>query len=174
MTTNMTYGLIQYGLIQAPDPAQTARDIGQQVREQIQAAREQALAARKGMVVAPGVGIPGTTPVVQIPFDPNNAIPPEAVDLGIAFFLTVAAILLGLPIARAIARRMDRGNVAQKVPAEVSGQLAQLTQAVDAIALEVERISEGQRFTTRLLSEQQANASRTLLAPAAGEREPGS
>ena len=31
--------------------------------------------------------------------------------------------------------------------------LAALTQAVDAIALEVERLSEGQRFTARLLSE---------------------
>ena len=30
---------------------------------------------------------------------------------------------------------------------------AQLGQAIDAIAVEVERISEGQRFTTRLLSE---------------------
>jgi hypothetical protein len=30
-----------------------------------------------------------------------------------------------------------------------------LTQAVDAIALEVERLSEGQRFTARLLSERQ-------------------
>ena len=33
-------------------------------------------------------------------------------------------------------------------------RLSRLEQAVDAIALEVERISEGQRFTTRLLSEQ--------------------
>jgi hypothetical protein len=37
-----------------------------------------------------------------------------------------------------------------------------LTQAVDAIALEVERISEGQRFTTRLLSEQRDAARQTL------------
>jgi hypothetical protein len=33
-------------------------------------------------------------------------------------------------------------------------RLARIEQAVDAIALEVERISEGQRFTTKLLSEQ--------------------
>ena len=33
-------------------------------------------------------------------------------------------------------------------------RLSRLEQAVDAIALEVERISEGQRFTTRLLSDQ--------------------
>ena len=41
-------------------------------------------------------------------------------------------------------------------------RLARLEQAVDAIAIEVERISEGQRFTTRLLSEQKEAARQTL------------
>ena len=46
-----------------------------------------------------------------------------------------------------------------------SGQLAdarlsRLEQAVDAIAVEVERISEGQRFTTKLLSEQARQGSK--------------
>jgi hypothetical protein len=44
----------------------------------------------------------------------------------------------------------------------LTSQLTQLTQAVDAIALEVERISEGQRFTTRLLSEQRDAARQAL------------
>lgn len=35
-------------------------------------------------------------------------------------------------------------------------QLAQLQQVVEAIAIEVERVSEGQRFTTRLLAERLA------------------
>jgi hypothetical protein len=34
-----------------------------------------------------------------------------------------------------------------------SAQLAQLGQMVEAIAIEVERVSEGQRFTTKLLAE---------------------
>jgi len=38
-------------------------------------------------------------------------------------------------------------------------QLTQLAQMVEAIAIEVERVAEGQRFTTRLL------ADRTPLAP---------
>ena len=33
-------------------------------------------------------------------------------------------------------------------------RLSRLEQAVDAIAVEIERVSEGQRFTTKLLSEQ--------------------
>jgi hypothetical protein len=91
-----------------------------------------------------------------------NTIPPQARDISIAFFIMIAAIIIGLPIARAFARRMDRrGGVAQ-IPTEISSQLAHLNQAVDAIALEVERISEGQRFTARLLSEQREPASQTL------------
>jgi hypothetical protein len=35
----------------------------------------------------------------------------------------------------------------------VSARLERMEQAIDSIAVEVERISEGQRFTTKLLSE---------------------
>ena len=93
----------------------------------------------------------------------NDIIPQQAVDISIAFFLTMAAIIIGLPLARAFGRRMDRksGGTAQ-IPSEVTAQLGHLSQAVDAIAVEVERISEGQRFTTRLLSEQR-DAARDAL-----------
>ncbi len=84
----------------------------------------------------------------------NEIIPPQVVDISLAFFITIAVIIIGLPLARAFARRMDRKGSPAQIPNEVSAQLVQLNQAVDAIALEVERISEGQRFTTRLLSEQ--------------------
>ena len=104
----------------------------------------------------------GEQTVIGIP-PPNEIIPQQAVDISIAFFLTIAAIIIGLPLARAFARRMDRksGGTAQ-IPSEVSAQLAHLSQAVDAIAVEVERISEGQRFTTRLLSEQRDAPRQTL------------
>ena len=93
----------------------------------------------------------------------GEIIPPQAVDISIAFFLMVAVIIIGLPLARAFARRMDRKAAAPaQMPAEVSAQLNHLSQAVDAIALEVERITEGQRFTTRLLSEQRDAARQTL------------
>jgi hypothetical protein len=38
---------------------------------------------------------------------------------------------------------------------EIHDGLGQLQQAVDAIAIEVERLSEGQRFTTKLLAERE-------------------
>ena len=107
---------------------------------------------------------PDGTQVITIPphaFD--NTIPPQVEDISIMFFLTIGAIIIFLPLVRAFARRMDRrGGGTAQIPNEVSSQLAHLNQAVDAIALEVERISEGQRFTTRLLSEQRDSARQTL------------
>lgn len=106
---------------------------------------------------------PGGNRTITIPphaFD--NTIPPQVEDISIMFFLTIGAIIIFLPLVRAFARRMDRRGGTAQIPNEVSSQLAHLNQAVDAIALEVERISEGQRFTTRLLSEQREAARQTL------------
>ena len=113
----------------------------------------------------------GAGPVIaQGPFDPANMIPPQAVDIAVAFFFTIAVIAIGVPIARAFARRMDRRSQAS-TPPELTPRLDRMEQAIEAVAIEVERISEGQRFVTRLLSE-----GRALPAPNAGgswqEREP--
>lgn len=100
----------------------------------------------------------GKTTIIQQGPATNGGIPPQVEDISIAFFFTVAAIIIFLPLARAFARRMDRRSAPGQVPAEVSAQLEHLNRAVDAIALEVERISEGQRFTTRLLTDQREGA----------------
>ena len=96
----------------------------------------------------------GKTTIIQQGPAADGGIPPQVEDISIAFFFTVAAIIIFLPLARAFARRMDRRSGVTQVPPEVSAQLEHLNRAVDAIALEVERISEGQRFTTRLLTDQ--------------------
>jgi hypothetical protein len=44
-------------------------------------------------------------------------------------------------------------------------RLERIEQAVDAIALEVERISEGQRFTAKLLAEGQHRVARAAGSP---------
>jgi hypothetical protein len=146
-------------------------EVRQNVRAQIAGATEGAAAQGTAPTppAAPGPitirGSDGRTTSIVLPpgFSTKDVIPPQAVDISLAFFLTVAFIIVGLPLARAFARRMDRrGASPAQIPGEVSAQLAQLNQAVDAIALEVERISEGQRFTTRLLSEQRDAARQTL------------
>jgi hypothetical protein len=54
----------------------------------------------------------------------------------------------------AVAHKREEVRQGEAAPLATEARLARIEQAVDAIALEVERISEGQRFTTRLLSEQ--------------------
>jgi hypothetical protein len=66
-------------------------------------------------------------------------------------------IAIGFPIARAIARRMDRRSSAGTgTDSDTRARLERIEQAVDAIAVEVERISEGQRFATKVMSEMRA------------------
>jgi hypothetical protein len=48
---------------------------------------------------------------------------------------------------------MDAEGKNPRVPVEVTSRLERIEQSLEAVAIEVERISEGQRFTTRLLSE---------------------
>jgi len=172
------------------DVQASARDFGDAIRNNVQqeinaalsqaaagraaAAQGAAAAAQAGPVIAPtGPPTPegrtftirdrnGTQTITVPPHPFDNAIPQQVVDISIGFFMTLAIIIIGLPLARAFARRMDRRGGTAQISNEVSSQLAHLNQAVDAIALEVERISEGQRFTTRLLSEQRDAARQTL------------
>lgn len=70
----------------------------------------------------------------------------------ITLFIMVPIAVIGAPIARAIARRIERG-VGASLPNDAAARLERMEQAIDAIAIEVERIAEGQRFTSRLLAE---------------------
>ena len=76
------------------------------------------------------------------------------VPLGI--FAMVTTIAIGLPLVRGLVRRWDREGAAARVPAEVTARLERMEQALDAIAIEVERMAEGQRFVTRLLADRSA------------------
>lgn len=73
--------------------------------------------------------------------------------------VVVLSIVIGVPMIRALTRRWDSQAQTPKVPPEVADRLARMEQAIDTIAVEVERISEGQRFTTRLLSDRQREPS---------------
>lgn len=68
-------------------------------------------------------------------------------------FATAIVLGIGIPIAKAFTRRMDAESRQPRVPTEVAERLERMEQSLEAVAIEVERISEGQRFTTRLLSE---------------------
>ena len=55
-------------------------------------------------------------------------------------------------VARLISKWIDRRALLPKSD-DSDERLSRIEQAVDAIAIEVERISEGQRFTTKLLAD---------------------
>jgi hypothetical protein len=72
-----------------------------------------------------------------------------------------------------VRRRWKRRARAIPAQAGESGQrLQRLEDGMDAIAIEIERISEGQRFVTRLLSESQSplGAQNRIAQPAGAER----
>jgi outer membrane murein-binding lipoprotein Lpp len=96
----------------------------------------------------------GGEPQIIIP--PNimqDAVPKGAVDISVAFFAMIAVIVVGLPLARAFARRMDaRSHALANGSSTLGPQIAQLQQSVDTMAIELERISEAQRFQSKLMA----------------------
>lgn len=75
----------------------------------------------------------------------------EDVLIPLFFFLTIILLVLGVPLVRAVVRRMDREGGHGARP-ELAERLERMEHTLDAMAVEVERISENQRFTTRLLA----------------------
>ena len=115
---------------------------GRLARERIDEALARMRARREGV----------NTATTQPPFDPAVFIPPQAVDIVYGFFITCAVVIIGLPLARAFGRRMDRRGTA--AAPELNQRLERMEQAIEAVAVEVERISEGQRFVTKLMAEE--------------------
>jgi hypothetical protein len=95
----------------------------------------------------------------------------DGVWIPIIMFSSMPIIAIGLPIARVYARRLESGPTRPTVPGDVTARLERMEQAIESIAIEVERISEGQRFTTRLLSDRAPAGSATALGGGISERE---
>lgn len=119
-----------------------------------------------GKPVTGAEGGPGTFAQTGNPgFIFRPEVPPGAVTISIAFFVMLAFIVVGLPLARAWARRMDRNSAAARplpFPSDVTDRLERIEHAVESVAIEVERISEGQRFTTKLLTDRGDGAATAL------------
>ena len=153
---------------------QEIQAIREQARAQAQAARAQAEAARQaaqaGQVAVPAPGAPpapgtpgeqirietpgGPVTIVKPPgSDGDFFIPRRAENIAIEFFIMVVAIFFVVPIARAFARRIERKPVAPALDAGLASQLQRIENTVDAMAIEIERVSEAQRYMARLQTE---------------------
>lgn len=99
--------------------------------------------------VAQAAAVPGAI-VEQPRRDPwEHGAPVELVAMG----LGITGLLL-FPVCLAWARRIwRRASVVSVVPPELVERMAGMERGIDAVAVEVERIGEGQRFVTQLLAE---------------------
>ena len=106
---------------------------------------------------------PPSAPIaITAPADPFLG-PKEIMTIGSGIFI------LALPLVLVLARRLwVRGVPRTAVDLENSPRLQRIEQAIESIAVEVERIGEAQRFTTKLLAERQPDAIARL-----SRKEPG-
>jgi hypothetical protein len=72
-------------------------------------------------------------------------------------FVGFVAVLVIVVRAASWAMRSPRRQAASEMPRFDDSRFTRLEEAVDSIALEVERIAEAQRFTAKLMSERLPN-----------------
>jgi hypothetical protein len=99
--------------------------------------------------VAAAAAVPGA--VIEPPRNERSG-PPEEVFFIMPILLTFAMLPLIIAYARRIWRRGGAPAPAQ-LPSDLGERLARLEAMGETTALEVERIGEGQRFVTRLMTE---------------------
>ena len=66
---------------------------------------------------------------------------------------TIMVSMIAMAIARIVSSRRQR-DLPEATIVRLEERLERMEQAIDAMATEVERVSEGQRFTSRLLERQ--------------------
>ena len=89
----------------------------------------------------------------------------------VVFFVTIGTTITTITQAYFKSRQRDGKEVKERALAPgTEERLARIEQAVDAIAIEVERMSEAQRFTTKLLAER---AREDAVVPGAASRTEG-
>ena len=103
--------------------------------------------------VAQAAAVPGATYEPPRPPRVETGPPEEFFVLGGMFIFFVM-----MPLAIAYGRRLWKRGAAPvtgEVPAELTDRLSRMEQAIDAVAVELERVGEGQRYVTRVFTESQ-------------------
>jgi len=141
-----------------------ASGVNRQGLEQRIAQLDQRIMTIEGAIAENGRLLAMASPAVRETNTSTAPPPPNPFGLdpgqvtGIAIVGTIFVLFpLAIALARNIWRRGTKHVPAPQAP-ESAQRMERLEQAVDAIAIEVERISEGQRFVTRILTEGSAPA----------------
>ena len=115
-----------------------------------------------------GSDLTSSTAMADGPFGGLSA--DQVTGISIVFILFVLT-----PLVVTLAVRLFRRPVAPKaVPGldSIANRIERMENAIDAVAVEVERISEGQRFVTRLLGEGQKPAEAIRVGEGSAQRVP--
>lgn len=122
---------------------------------------EQAI-AQADANVARAAALPGAI-IEEPPPPPFSQGPPEEFWVITGFILVPSAFILTVAYARRIWRR--GAAVAAQLPDEFAQRLARMEQGIEAVAVEVERIGEGQRYLTRMYTERGLGAGAGAAQP---------
>jgi len=110
---------------------------------------------RNGVPVIPAIPAVPAIPSIEVHTGgPSNVIPPQVVDLAFGAFVMLAVVVIGWPLSRAFGRRLERSGQSAAISPALTDQLRRIEQAVDAMSIEVERISESQRYLTKIQTAQ--------------------
>ena len=102
---------------------------------------------------ASGGGVIGGTSGTQFPFPPD--IPPGVQSIATTSVVGFCLAIAAFPVFGFLKALVNRGTARQIAapPRDTTDRLARIEAAVESMSVEVERISEGQRFVTKVLSE---------------------
>jgi hypothetical protein len=101
-------------------------------------------------MVAPLAPLPQIETGTSVPVDPPLDIPPRLENLGYALFLMIAIVAVGKPLARALGSVIERRSLKPAMPAEFGARLERIEQGIESVSIEVERISESQRYLLKV------------------------
>lgn len=123
---------------------------------------EQDIAETGEQLSSPGYAMVEQKDSTPYPTTSMNAVP----------ILIVFTLFVLCPIALAFARSIwKRGSQPRTVPdRDTALRLERMEQTIDAIAIEIERVSEGQRFVTRLMSDGKAAIPIPAVSAEQGEK----
>ena len=100
--------------------------------------------------LAPIAPITITETGTSVPSDPPLDIPQRVENLGYGLFLMIAVIAVGKPLARALGTVIERRALRPAMPADFGARLERIEQGIESVSIEVERISESQRYLLKV------------------------
>ena len=105
--------------------------------------------------VAAAAGVPGAATTEQRSGRDTSFTGEDAAGIAVSF-AGIAVVVLAV----AYARRIWKGSMSAAVdfPASFAARFTRLEESLDTVALEVERVSEGQRYLTKVYADQGARA----------------